>query len=279
MERKLVLEFSKMHGAGNDFLLFDNRFYYLTERELSDIAKKHCQRRVAIGSDGIIALSNPSENQNDFKMDYFNADGSRGEMCGNGARCLVKFAFDSGISKTEFAFETDIGVCYGSYDPKNEDMANVELPITTSLDLDYQLSKTDSAVSKAVHFVNVGVPHLVVPVEDLACSDVESLGRILRNDPSLEKGANVNFVQMNQQELSIAEVRTYERGVEAETLACGTGAIASALYMSTLSPKPAGVFTIKMPGGTLTVDLKNERPGYIKLTGPIEKVFRGTIEI
>ncbi len=276
MKKKLIIEFVKMHGAGNDFIMIDNRFLYLSEVELTQIANKYCPRHFGVGADGLIALSRPQSEEADFKMDYFNTDGSRGEMCGNGARCLVRFANDSGIKKEKMAFESDIGLCVGSIQTDDINVVQVTLPITQELELNYQLSDVHNHTFTSIHFAVVGVPHIVGLVKDLALQDLDAIGRSVRNDSSLPVGANVNFVQTDR-ERGKFNVRTYERGVEAETKACGTGAIAVAIVMNRLQPgfssNPAH---ISMPGGELEVQLESEKQ--VRLSGPVQKIFRGTFE-
>ncbi|HEX7070377.1 MAG TPA: diaminopimelate epimerase, partial [Rhodothermales bacterium] len=121
MHRKLVLEFTKMNGAGNDFIVVDNRFYHFSDQELSDLARKLCPRRFAVGADGVLAFSHPREKEHDYRMIYYNADGSRGTMCGNGARCLARFAHDAGMVRDELRFESDAGVYRAIVDGGSDD--------------------------------------------------------------------------------------------------------------------------------------------------------------
>lgn len=262
--KTLVVEFTKMSGAGNDFVLLDNRFYHFSMAELSDLAIRYCARRTGIGADGLLAL-HPSKTA-DFRMVYLNADGSVGTMCGNGARCLARYAFDAGIEKTPLVFETAAGEYQAEVSPET-----VRLTIPDYRD--FAMLPADGEGPDRC-YLWTGTEHLVVFVPDVAAADLERLGPALRetNPPA---GANVNFVQVSGPDLL---VRTYEKGVEAETLACGTGATAAAAAARLTGRLDAGEVRVRMSGGDLLVGFRPDgRARYLE--GPAEYIFRGTLEI
>ncbi|NNE69932.1 MAG: diaminopimelate epimerase, partial [Rhodothermales bacterium] len=212
--RTLVVEFTKMSGAGNDFIVLDNRFYFFGVQELSRLAQTYCARRTGVGADGLLAMEN-SETA-DFRMRYFNADGSVGSMCGNGARCLVKYAANAGIESRPLRFETDAG----DYSAELvEEEVRLFIPAYQGFE---QLPADDHGPERC--YLWTGTEHLVVFSDDVAKAPVGTLGPRLRqtNPPA---GANVNFAQVDGEGLIL---RTWEKGVEGETLACGTGATAAA---------------------------------------------------
>jgi len=188
---------------------------------MKEFARKVCQRRVSVGADGLIFIE-PSEKA-DFKWRFFNADGSEAEMCGNGGRCAARFAHGKGIAGSSLTFETIAGILAAQVDGKTVKLEMTK-PFDLRLDEVILIEGKDHRVSR----VNTGVPHVVLFVEDLEGLDIVPTGRTLRYHPHFApKGTNANFVRVeNRSQLS---VRTYERGVEDETLACGTGTVASAL--------------------------------------------------
>ena len=246
--------FTKMNGAGNDFIILDNR----DEKLALDSARIAllCDRHRGVGADGVLAVEPPVRGA-DFRKRYYNADGGEAEMCGNGARCFARFARRLGANKSVISFETLAGIIRAS-------------PV--SLDINGR--------SQEVHFVNTGVPHAVVFTDDVETVDVSKDGAALRYHPAFApKGTNANFVQVLSPE-SIA-IRTYERGVESETLACGTGVCAAALlhHLRARSPSPVHV---KVRGGDiLQVAFEASGSGFrnVTLTGPADFVFDGTISL
>jgi diaminopimelate epimerase len=218
------IPFFKMSGSGNDFILIDNREKVVEENGLSDRIKKVCRRQMSVGADGFILVEN-SDNV-DFKWRFFNADGSLAEMCGNGARCAARFAFLNGIAGKEMAFETDAGIVRASVSGRD---VKIEMPEPKDIKTDYIIELEKGSLS--VNSVNTGVPHVVVMVDKLDRVDVVKQGREIRYCKSFAPaGTNVNFMSL-QNDGSIA-IRTYERGVEDETLACGTGSVAGAVIMA-----------------------------------------------
>ena len=242
-----MLRFTKMDGAGNDFILIDNRAgdIHLSHTQIARL----CDRHRGVGADGILLLENPS-NHADFRMRYFNADGGEAEMCGNGARCFARFANQVAGAHGKISFETPAGVISAQLDG---DL--VTLRMTEPTDLRLSVALQIGAEKKVVHFVNSGVPHVVVPVAHVGDVDVSREGSTLRHHEMFSpKGANVNFIEKRGTD-KIA-VRTYERGVEDETLACGTGVVASALIFAATENVNGPIDVIARGGTNCGSDLK-----------------------
>ncbi|QEC69577.1 diaminopimelate epimerase [Panacibacter ginsenosidivorans] len=254
--------FHKYQGTGNDFVIIDNRNNTI---QLSTIqVKKICDRRFGIGADGLMLLN--SKEGFDFEMIYFNADGRESSMCGNGGRCLVKFAYNNGIHKRKYLF---IAVD-GKHEASVEDNGWVYLKM-----------KDVHGIEKhyADSVLDTGSPHYIKPVTDLTHFDVVKSGKDIRYSEEYKKnGINVNFVE--QKDKSIF-VRTYERGVEDETLSCGTGVTAAALVYAH-NDNGFNRVEIKTLGGNLAVEfdkLNDDTFENIWLCGPADFVFKGEIEI
>ncbi len=259
----MEITFYKYQGTGNDFVIIDNRSKFLSKTDTNLIAHL-CDRKFGIGADGCMFLEKPSVAGDDFTMVYFNADGNESTMCGNGGRCLVAFAKELGVVSSTANF-TAID---GPHDA------------TISGDL-VKLGMQDVATINASGshwFLDTGSPHHVQEVEKLSDFDVFIQGRnIRRGAPYFEEGTNVNFVeQINDDSFS---VRTYERGVEDETLSCGTGVTAVAIAMHTANKTIAEKVNIETPGGKLTISFTKTEAGYenVYLEGPAKLVFKGTI--
>jgi diaminopimelate epimerase len=256
--------FFKYQGAGNDFVIIDNRKNTFDRNDTRLVARL-CDRRFGIGSDGLMLLCN--SDVSDFEMVYYNSDGNSSSMCGNGGRCIVNFARHLGITKEKAVFVAVDGLheavsCGSTVKLRMNDVNNIEF-------------------TEDFYFLDTGSPHYVKFVEGLDLYDVYTEGQAIRNSPRfLANGTNVNFVE---REPGYLFVRTYERGVEDETLACGTGVTASALVaaMKGLCGKH-GSCDVKTPGGKLKVYFKQTSShsfSDIWLEGPAEKVFEGEIEI
>ncbi len=276
MGARLVVEFTKMSGAGNDFIVIDNRFYRFSDQELVRIARRQCQRRYGVGADGILAFAEATVEQADFCMRYVNADGSLGTMCANGARCLVRYAQQAGINSRRLRLQTDSGI-YEAELPADLD-ADVRLYMQQPADWrpDLALAAASAVPLSDLHYIWTGTEHVVCFLEEVGEAPVERWGREIRHDPALApSGANVNFVEVRSGR--VLRVRTYEKGVEAETLACGTGAVASAAAAWRLQRINSNARAqIEMPGGTLRV---GRTGGRIALDGPAEAIYRGTFEL
>ena len=274
---QIIVEFTKMNGAGNDFIVIDNRFYHFSDEELSGFAQRLCPRRKGIGADGLLAFNSPDDAGHDFRMRYFNADGTIGTMCGNGARCLVLFARRAGMDKPEMWVETDAGVLQaeGSEDGPVRIHQHALAGYTPHRVL-RSMAETDVADA---HYIWTGTEHLVCFVDRVADIPVGVWGPAIRQDEALAPaGANIDFVEVIGADRLL--VRTYEKGVESETLACGTGAVASAIVARMLERTESDRIYVDMPGGRLTVGIRLEGGGIrdIYLEGPAEVVFRGTFE-
>ena len=215
-----MLRFTKMNGAGNDFILIDNRAGEI-DLDRSQIAHL-CNRHRGIGADGVLLLELPA-NRADFRMRYFNADGGEAEMCGNGARCFARFANRVAGANGKISFETQAGVISAEL---TGNLVTLRMTEPTDLRLNVKLPVGNE--NKTVHFINSGVPHVVIPVAEIENVDVRLEGAAIRHHKMFSpNGANVNFIE--KRESNKIAIRTYERGVENETLACGTGIVASAL--------------------------------------------------
>ncbi len=300
MPPPLIVPFTKMSGAGNDFVVLDNRFLRFSDAELAALAASACPRRVGVGADGLLALDEGGDGA-DFQMRYRNADGSLATMCGNGARCLARFAARAGLgrdagSDVSLVFDTDGGRYSARVAGGRGASGAVSLNVPPPRDLApvsgfEDILETDGAASPIVR-IWTGTEHLVAFVDDVAAVDLEAVGRRLRHDDAFAPaGTNVNIVQVAgagrhvRQDLSSDPqprlvARTFEKGVEGETLACGTGALAVALaaYHTGRVLEPA--MDIAMPGGTLRVHFTPGIHGVsnLVLEGPAETVFEGTLE-
>jgi diaminopimelate epimerase len=269
---RIMLRFTKMNGAGNDFILIDNRAgdVHLDRSQIAHL----CDRHRGVGADGILLLEKAS-NHPDFRMRYFNADGGEAEMCGNGARCFARFANKVARAQRKISFETPAGVISAEL---VDDLVTLRMTEPTDLRLDITLPAENE--NKTVHFINSGVPHVVIPVARIDDVDVHREGSAIRYHKMFSPaGANVNFIEKRGPK-KIA-VRTYERGVENETLACGTGVVASALIFAHIEKVNGAVAVIARGGDELQVGFQKIDNQFrnVTLTGPAEFVFDGTVEI
>src|SRR3989454_8323602 len=260
-----MLRFTKMNGAGNDFVLIDNRGGNVHLKR-SQIARL-CDRHRGVGADGILLLEKAA-NRADFRMRYFNADGGEAEMCGNGARCFARFANKVAGTEGKISFETPAGVI-------SAELAGdlVTLQMTEPTDLRLNITLPVANEDKSVHFINSGVPHVVIPVSRIDDVDVRREGAAIRYHKMFSpKGANVNFIEKRGANKIV--IRTYERGVEDETLACGTGIVASALIFSATENTDGPITVAARGGDELQVDFERVDRGFrnVTLTGPAEFV-------
>ena len=267
-----MLRFTKMNGAGNDFVMLDNRSGEV--RLASEQIAKICDRHRGVGADGVLVLE-PAANGADFRMRYYNADGGEAEMCGNGARCFARYANQLAGPMEKLSFETPAGVIGAEL---QGDLVRLAMSDPKDLRLGMTIPLPDRQV--AAHFVNSGVPHVVVPVDDLENVDVRGLGSaIRRHELFAPKGANVNFLK--ERGPSQIAIRTYERGVEDETLACGTGVVASALIFAAMKNVAGPIGVLVRGGNELQVGFTKAGDQFheVTLTGPADFVFEGTIEV
>ena len=267
-----MLRFTKMNGAGNDFILIDNRAgdIYLDRSQIAHL----CDRHRGIGADGILLLEKGS-NRADFRMRYFNADGGEAEMCGNGARCFARFANKIAEPMDKISFETQAGVISARL---VGDLVTLRMTEPTDLRLNIKVPAANE--NKTVHFINSGVPHVVIPVPQIDVVDVSREGATIRYHKIFSpKGANVNFIEKCG--ANKIAIRTYERGVEDETLACGTGIVAGALIFAATENASGPITVIARGGDELHVGFEKIDSQFrsVTLTGPAEFVFEGAIEI
>ena len=258
----MKLPFTKYQGTGNDFIMVDQRVQSFVDPENTSLIAHLCNRRFGIGADGLILLENSEDT--DFKMVYFNADGRESTMCGNGGRCIVHFAHALKVFEESCTFEAIDGIHHATI---NGDWVHLQMNDVQKIE-----------AKDGVYVLDTGSPHYVRMQEDGEDLDIVSYGRSIRyNDNFKKHGINVNLVQRSQEGL---QVRTYERGVEDETLSCGTGAVASVIaadiHLNTTSP-----IQVEVQGGKLEVTYE-KRDGVftnIFLCGPAEEVFSGEISI
>ncbi|MEP0822037.1 MAG: diaminopimelate epimerase [Ignavibacterium sp.] len=269
----MKLEFTKMSGAGNDFVVLDNRAESI--RDKPGLAKRLCDRHWGVGADGLLLVEKSSRGA-DYRMEYYNADGSYGGMCGNGGRCIAVYAVHRGIASPNHRFDA-LDHMYEAKVKGAEVVLKMKDPKDLRLNFVLRLAGGDISA----HYVDTGAPHVVVEVPgELNDVDVVGLGRSIREHSNFKPGGtNVNFLKiLGDKSL---QIRTYERGVEAETLACGTGSIASAIIAGSLGKAKPPVGVMVRSGSTLKVDFDAEGDGKIRnvrLSGPAVTVFEGTIE-
>lgn len=257
------LHFNKYHGAGNDFIIIDNRMN-LFDNKNHELIEKLCDRHFGIGADGLMLLQN--HDQSDFRMIYFNSDGNEGSLCGNGGRCITAFANHLGIIGKHTRFMAADGIHEAEIDSPcliRLKMADVE-----------QIEEGEN-----YYYLNTGSPHYVEFTDNLKDKDVIRDGRKIRNNERFsQEGTNVNFVELEKNGLF---VRTYERGVENETYACGTGIVASAISAALKSKSDTNSYPVRALGGELLVSFEynNHKFENIWLEGPAAYVYSGDITV
>ena len=260
------IPFYKYEGAGNDFVMIDNRELRISPGQL--LVKRLCDRHFGIGADGLILLER--DEKSDFSMRYYNADGNEGTMCGNGGRCITLFANQLGLIQNEARFSAIDG---------GHQSIILNLGDGTPI-IRLKMNDVENIIEKQGQWmIDTGSPHLVIPVENPDDVDVYNEGRKIRYSPLFAgEGINVNFVKIADGKVWI---RTYERGVENETLACGTGAVAAAVAASGGNPELSSPVHIEARGGSLKVHLKKQSQKYtdIWLEGPAKYVFKGEINV
>ncbi len=261
--------FTKMHGAGNDFVMLDARDIPAgLDLDRTRIAA-FCDRRLGVGADGLIVMSAVATDT--IRMAYYNADGGEAEMCGNGARCTVAFAHRRGLVTGTCRLETYAGLLNGTVHGPED--VEVSLPAYRELVMDLALPETDTPT---LHACNTGVPHLIIEATDIEAADVVETGRALRyHDQFAPAGTNVNWVAPAPGGEWF--LRTYERGVEAETLACGTGASAAAVVLTRLRRTVSPV-AIRTRGGDLLTITVNHDDASLHLRGPAVVAFEGEVD-
>jgi len=268
-----AIEFWKMNGSGNDFILIDNREGRVEEKDMSLVSRRICRRRESVGADGVIFVTDSE--RFDFGWRFFNADGSEAGMCGNGGRCVSRFAFLKEIAGPGMTFETSAGPVSAEVKGRR---VTLLMPKPSGLTMDLDLVLEEGRLS--ADFIHTGVPHAVVRVESPADFPVLRQGRAIRNHPRFAPtGTNVDFMRCAGTQL--LEMRTYERGVEDETLACGTGAVACALTASIrgLTESPTRIRT--MGGEELVIHFQRNGEVFekVQLEGNTSIVYQGRLHV
>ena len=267
------IPFEKMSGTGNDFIIIDNRSLGIPLAEQSDLARKLCRRKFSIGADGLLFIEESTVA--DFAWNFYNADGSLAEMCGNGSRCAARFAYRHGIAGKKMKFATLAGIIEAEI---GEEEAVIRVRMTRPHDFRLGLSLSVGDAERAAAYVDTGVPHAVIFVDNDDVP-VQTWGRVVRfHELFAPKGANANFVRALPD--GRLKVRTYERGVEAETLACGTGAVASALFAALQKGLKSPIEVITSGGEMLTIlfDLfDGPEADNVFLQGPTRLVYSGNV--
>jgi diaminopimelate epimerase len=263
--------FYKMQGCGNDFVVIDNREARVPQAAMKDWATALCARAFGVCADGLFFLEASDDPDLDYRWHFYNSDGSRAEMCGNASRCAGKLAHALGLAPAEHTFGTDAGPIRAKVLLDGPDAGRVKVQLTPPKGLETNLALDVDGEALTVHFADTGVPHAVVFVDDVAAVDVRSLGAKLRyHERFAPAGTNVNFVQVKDNSTML--LRTYERGVEDETYACGTGACAAQLVANALGLTGRRADLTTTGGEVLTVFLED---GNVFLQGAAELTFTG----
>ncbi|HYF95409.1 MAG TPA: diaminopimelate epimerase [Symbiobacteriaceae bacterium] len=266
------ISFSKVAGTGNDFLIIDNRTDVVPEADKHTLARNVCDRRRSVGADGVLFLE--QSQQADFTMRLFNPDGNEGEMCGNGARAICYFAYAKGIAAKTMRFETLAGIVDGAITDQGVKVRlwQLEQIVPERREIDV------SGLMLETNFIQVGVPHVVIfqqGVDVVADATIHRFGREIRLHAAFPHGANVNFVEVTG--IHDVTVRTYERGVEEETLACGTGSVAACLVAHQLFGVESPVH-VKTRGGLIWVTFTASPTGWdVFLEGEVRHIMDGVI--
>ena len=259
----MKINFSKYNGAGNDFILIDDSENLINNNKL--LINYLCDRHFGIGADGLIILK--ESNNCDFEILHYNSNGDSGSLCGNGSRCAVLFAYDKGIITRKTIFHAFDGI------------HNAEILENGLIKMEMKVN-SDIVINSYGTWLDTGSPHLVIEKNNTDKLDVSNEGRAIRYNDFYEKeGVNVNFIEKISDDQF--KIRTYERGVENETPACGTGSTASAICMNFLGRTKSSNITMKCKGGDLNVQFNSSERGYkeISITGPAKLVYEGTIKV
>lgn len=272
------MRFWKMNGAGNDFIILNNMEEGLPAEAFPILARTLCAPHRSLGADGFMVVQ-PPQGEGDFRMGFYNSDGSLGEMCGNGARCICRYGYETGLAGETQRVETTAGLVTGRRISRREYQVRLNDPTTISLQEELE-AEGKTWPCAYVELGNPGLPHAVVPYPGLAGADPQALfrlGRALRNHPRFPKGANVNFYEITGPDQVLE--KTYERGVEDFTLACGTGTGSVVTVLTLLGQVSGRGVKVTMAGGVLTVDVERagDRVTGLYLTGPTNLVAKGEI--
>ena len=272
------MRFWKMNGAGNDFIILNNMEEGLPAEAFPILARTLCAPHRSLGADGFMVVQ-PAQGEGDFRMGFYNSDGSLGEMCGNGARCICRYGYETGLAGETQRVETTAGLVTGRRISRREYQVRLNDPTTISLQEELE-AEGKTWPCAYVELGNPGLPHAVVPYPGLAGADPQALfrlGRALRNHPRFPKGANVNFYEITGPDQVLE--KTYERGVEDFTLACGTGTGSVVTVLTLLGQVSGQGVQVTMAGGVLTVDVERQGDQVtgLYLTGPTNLVAKGEI--
>lgn len=276
------MKFTKMQGAGNDFIIINNIVEKIPTEKLSGLARHICTRRLSMGADGLMAVEKADKGSDaDFKMLFFNADGSMGEMCGNGARCICRYGYENGLAGDIQRVETTAGLVIG--EKINKRQYRIRLNDVSKMQLDEDIVIDGKTLKFSyVELGNPGLPHVVTEISGLSSTNKEELkrlGKTLRYSERFPKGANVNFYDITGED-ALVEL-TYERGVEDFTLACGTGTGSVVSVLAKKNLVSGKDVKVSVPGGELFITLKDELSGgtnpTIFLTGPTNIVAEGEL--
>ena len=272
------MRFWKMNGAGNDFIVLNNLTEHLPAEVFPQVARALCERHLSIGADGLMVVDAPTQG-GDYRMLFYNSDGSVGEMCGNGARCICRYGYENGLAGERQTVETTAGIVTGERIDRRLYRVRLNDPTTIKLDSPVEVDGITYPCSY-VELGNPGLPHAAVPYPGLRQADegrLRELGRKLRWHPAFPKGANVNFYEVIGPD-HIYE-RTFERGVEDFTYACGTGTGSVEAVLTLLGQVSGQGVRVDMTGGTLVIDAERVQShiASLYLTGPTNIVCKGEV--
>ncbi|MBL0731797.1 MAG: diaminopimelate epimerase [Desulfosarcina sp.] len=265
------INFLKLSGSGNDFIIIDNRAKLVEESNLSEFIKQVCRRKMSVGADGLILIEDTDTA--DFKWRFYNSDGSIAEMCGNGARCAARFALVNNIAGKTMVFETIAGRVTAIV---KQDTVKIGMPDPFDVRIGYPLALSDGSLK--LSSINTGVPHVVIIKESIDDIDVLKTGKEIRfHKEYAPAGTNVNFAV--RLDMGLIGIRTYERGVEDETLACGTGSIAVALVMAAIKGMESPLKVKTKSGGILAIHFKKTADKFtdIFLEGDARVIYKGEL--
>ncbi len=264
-----IIKFTKMCATGNDFIVIDNRDKII--EDVRSFSKHVCSRRFGIGADGVLFLENSKKA--DFKMRIINADSSEAEMCGNGARCIARFAQQLKLVSKRTRFETIAGII------EAEDTgSNIRLKMSNPCDMKLNMQLEVNGQKQIVHYIDTGVPHTILYFDNIENVDVMAIGSLIRHHKHFSpRGTNVDFVSIDNNDS--LNMRTYERGVEGETYACGTGAVASAAISYALGKVKRMPISIKVKGGSLRANLHYNKGVFsdVFLEGDAQIIYKGEL--
>lgn len=272
------MKFWKMNGAGNDFIIFNNMEEHIPAEAIPVIARTLCERHMSIGADGVMVVDK-AQGDADYRMTYYNSDGTLGEMCGNGARCICRYGYENGLAGETQTIETTAGIVVGQR--LDQRIYRIRLNDPSIIRTEYPIEVDGRTYECAyVELGNPGLPHAAVPMKDLMnipTRDLFDLGRKMRYHPAFPKGANVNFYEIVGKE-EVNE-RTYERGVEDFTYACGTGTGSVVTVLTLLGQVSGEDVTVHVPGGDLRVqvDRDGDKVKNLYLIGPTNIVIKGEV--